>query len=160
MDTDKKLQASKVINAPADKIFALLADPGQHTALDDSGMLRGPSEETPPISGIGQIFTMSMHNDLLGDYRMVNSVTAFVESARIGWSPKLDPTSENADKVADVEIGGHTWTYDLSEVEGGTQVTETYDWTSVKDPKFEEMFPLVTQEQIEASLDKLAAAVS
>ncbi|MDT7747276.1 MAG: hypothetical protein QOD96_938, partial [Pseudonocardiales bacterium] len=25
MDTSKKLQASKVINAPADKIFALLA---------------------------------------------------------------------------------------------------------------------------------------
>ena len=40
MDTSKKLQASKVINAPAEDIFALLADPNRHTVLDGADMLR------------------------------------------------------------------------------------------------------------------------
>ncbi len=132
MDTDKKLQATKVINAPAGDIFALLADPNRHAELDGAGMIRGVEGDTPPISGIGQMFTMNMHADDLGDYRMVNSVTAYMAPGRVGWSPKVDPTCELAGKLGDMDASGHTFTCDLVEVEGGTEVT--YDRAGVKDP--------------------------
>ncbi len=160
MDTDKKLQASKVIAAPADDVFALLSDPNQHTVLDGAGMIQGVEGETGPISGIGQVFTMNMHADDLGDYRMVNSVTAYVPGARVGWAPKVDPTCELAEKLDGMDASGHTFTYDLREVDGGTEVTSTYEWSGVKDAKFEEMFPRVSQEQLAGTLDKLSSAVS
>ncbi|GAA3224953.1 SRPBCC family protein [Pseudonocardia petroleophila] len=160
MDTDKKLQASKVIAAPADTIFALLSDPNQHSALDGAGSIQGVEGSTPPISGIGQVFTMNMQADDLGEYRMVNSVTAFVPGARVGWAPKVDPTCELAEKLEGMEASGHTFTYDLREVDGGTEVTSVYDWTGVKDPQFEKMFPRVSQEQLAGTLDRLESAVS
>lgn len=157
MDTSKKLTATKVIDAPADKVFALLADPAKHPDLDGGGMTKGPTEDSAaPIGGIGQVFTMNMHQDQIGDYRMVNTVTAYIPDARIGWGPQMDPSCEAAENFKGVEVGGHTFTWDLQETDGGTEVTETYDWTSVKDPQFEKLFPLVSQEQLEGSLAKLA----
>ncbi len=159
MDTSRKLSATKVINAPAEAIFELLADPNRHAEMDGSGFVKGPADTTPPIGGIGQVFTMNMHQDGIGDYRMVNTVTAYVPGARIGWGPTMDPTCDAAEQFSGVEVTGHTWTYDLHESDGKTQVTETYDWMSVKDPTFEKMFPLISQEQLESSLDNLAKAV-
>lgn len=159
MDTDKKLQATKVIDAPAEAVFALLSDPNQHSAIDGADSIRGVEGTTPPISGIGQVFTMNMHADDLGDYRMVNSVTAYVPGARIGWAPKVDPTCELAEKLGGMDASGHTFTYDLREVDGGTEVTSVYDWTGVKDPQFEKMFPRVSQEQLAGTLDRLASAM-
>ncbi|MDT7708213.1 MAG: hypothetical protein QOG20_3820 [Pseudonocardiales bacterium] len=160
MDTSRKLQASKVIEAPADVIFALLADPNRHQELDDAGMIRGVAGDAPPIKGIGQIFAMNMNQAAMGDYRMINTVTAYVPDARIGWAPALDPSCDLAEKLGDMDASGHTYTYDLHEVEGGTEVTQTYEWMSVKDPKFLEMFPLVSQEQLAGTLDRIAAAVA
>jgi uncharacterized protein YndB with AHSA1/START domain len=164
VDTSRKIQVSKVIDAPASEIFALLADPNRHAELDGAGMVRGPEGETPSIAGIGQVFVMNMHQPALGDYRMINSVTAFQEPTRVGWEPRLDPESPAAEKLGDMNVGGHTWTFDLREVQddGGTprtEVTETYEWMSVKDEEFAAMLPLVSEEQLEQSLDRLAAAV-
>jgi hypothetical protein len=160
MDTSKKLQASKVIDAPAQTIFGVIADPGRHTELDGADMLRGLESEAQPIVAIGQQFTMNMHQDEFGDYRIINKVTAFVPGSRIGWAPTLDPTCELAERFADMDTSGHTYTYDLREVDGGTEVTQTYAWTGVKDEQFEKLFPRVSQEQLEATLDKLATAVT
>lgn len=156
----KKLHASKVINAPAEDIFAVLADPNRHTELDGAGMLRGPEGETAPLGGIGQTFTMNMHQPDLGDYRMINRVTAYLPGARIGWGPRVDPSCSLAEQLGDIDAGGHTYTYDLKPVEGGTEVTQTYEWMSVKDPKFEAFFPVVSQEQLATTLDNLDAAVT
>lgn len=92
MDTSKKLQASRVIEAPAHDIFALLADPSRHTEFDGADMVRGVEGESESIIGLGQTFTMWMNNSALGDYRTINTVTAFVPDARIGWGPQLDPS--------------------------------------------------------------------
>ena len=159
MDNSRKLQVSKVIDAPAADIFAILASPDRHHEIDGAGMLRGVEGEAQPIAAIGQVFVMNMHQDALGDYRMVNSVTAFVPDARIGWSPAIDPSCELASKLGDMQVGGHTYTYDLSEGEDGTTVTQTYEWMSVKDPQFLEMLPLVSEEQLAGTLDRLAEAV-
>ena len=159
MDTSRKLQVSKVIDAPAADIFAILASPDRHHEIDGAGMLRGVEGEAQPIAAIGQVFVMNMHQDAFGDYRMVNSVTAFVPDARIGWSPAIDPSCELASKLGDMQVGGHTYTYDLSEGEDGTTVTQTYEWMSVKDPQFLEMLPLVSEEQLAGTLDRIAEAV-
>jgi hypothetical protein len=58
-----------------------------------------------------------------------------------------------------MQVGGHTYTYDLSEGEDGTTVTQTYEWMSVKDPQFLEMLPLVSEEQLAGTLDRIAEAV-
>jgi hypothetical protein len=159
VDTSRKLQVSKVIDAPAADIFAILASPDRHHEIDGAGMLRGVEGEAQPIAAIGQVFVMNMHQDAFGDYRMVNSVTAFVPDARIGWSPAIDPSCELASKLGDMQVGGHTYTYDLSEGEDGTTVTQTYEWMSVKDPQFLEMLPLVSEEQLAGTLDRIAEAV-
>jgi Polyketide cyclase / dehydrase and lipid transport len=159
MDTSKKLHASKVINAPADEIFALLADPNRHTDLDGADMLRGLAAETPPLAAIGQVFTMNMNQPDLGDYRMVNTVTAFLPGARIGWGPAVDPSCALAEQLGDMTASGHTYTYDLHPVDGGTEVTQTYDWTGVKDPNFEALFPRVSTDQLAGTLDKIAKVV-
>lgn len=160
MDTSRKLSASLVIGAPAEDIFTVLADPNRHTAIDGNDMVQGPDgDPAAPLGGIGQVFVMRMHRPDLGDYRMINSVTAFVPGARIGWAPTLDPGCELASRLGDMEATGHTYTFDLREVEGGTEVTETYDWTGVKDERFAAMLPLVSEQQLEDGLHKLAAAV-
>ena len=156
----KKLSATKVIDAPAEAVFAVLADPNRHTELDGGGMVKGPEGKAAPLGGIGQVFSMNMHQDALGDYRMINTVTAFVPEARIGWGPSMDPDCDAAKNFEGVDVSGHTYTWDLREADGRTEVTETYEWTGVKDPQFEKLFPLVSQEDLERSLDKLAAAVS
>lgn len=159
MDTSRKIQASLVIAAPQDAIFALLADPNRHTDLDGAGMLRGVEGDSAPIGGMGQVFTMNMHQDDLGDYRMVNTVTAFQPSSRIGWAPAVDPSCELAAKLGDMDASGHTYTYDLREVEGGTEVTQTYEWMSVRDEEFLKLFPRVSQDQLEGTLAKIAGTV-
>jgi hypothetical protein len=154
----KKLKASKVIEAPAEDIFALLADPNRHSDIDGAGMLQGTEGDSPAIAGIGQKFTMNMHDPEFGDYRIVNSVTAYMPVGRIGWAPQIDPTCELAGKL-EMDVRGHTYTYDLREVDGGTEVTQSYEWNGVKDPEFEKLFPRVSREQLAATLDRIAEAV-
>jgi uncharacterized protein YndB with AHSA1/START domain len=164
MDTSRKIQVSTVIDAPAADIFALLSDPDRHTDLDGSGMLRG-LVAGQPLLAIGQTFTMNMHQDALGDYRTVNAVTAFVPDARIGWEPHMDPGCELAPKLDGMKldgmkVGGHTFTFDLREVDGGTEVTETYDWMSVKDEKFLATLPVVSEDDLRGSLARIEEAVT
>jgi hypothetical protein len=49
-DVSGVVSVSKRIEAPADRIFAVIADPDRHTELDGSGMLRG-AEGAKPITG-------------------------------------------------------------------------------------------------------------
>jgi hypothetical protein len=160
MDTDKKLQASKVISAPAEDIFALLADPNRHSELDGTDSLRGPDGETPPLLEVGQVFNMIMHQPDVGDYRTINKLVACQPPSRIGWAPSVDPTSSMAEKLGEMNASGHTFTYDLAGADGGTEVTLTYDWSGVEDPKFEALFPVVSQEQLARSLDRISDVVS
>jgi hypothetical protein len=40
----RRIEVSRVINAPAMKVFAFLATPDNHVALDTSGMIRGSAD--------------------------------------------------------------------------------------------------------------------
>lgn len=59
------------------------------------------------------------------------------------------------------EPGGWEWLYELNAVgPDSTEVTLTYDWSKVDDPKLLPLFPVVSEEQLDESLNRLAAAVS
>lgn len=157
MAADQQFTARTTIAAPAATIFALLSDPGRHQEIDGANHLRGSTDGR--LTGVGQTFAMDMHQDAFGPYRMINTVSAFEQDRRIGWSPSIDPDCELAGKLGDMKVGGHTYTYELAEADGGTVVTQTYDWSGVTDPQFKTMVPIVTQQNLEDTLESLRSAV-
>jgi uncharacterized protein YndB with AHSA1/START domain len=110
----------RVINAPADKIFDLLADPRRHQEIDGSGTLREATVEAPDRLSMGAVFTMKMH--LAVNYSMVNTVVEFDEGKRIAWIPK--PSGGKGAKWVN-----RRWRYELEPVDDGskTLVRETRD---------------------------------
>ena len=50
------------------------------------------------IGGIGDIFTMKMHNGEMGDYVIANHVVEYEPGRRIGWEPVLAAASRPEDQ--------------------------------------------------------------
>ena len=156
MADEKQIEVSRVVEAPPDRIFALVTDPRQHHAVDGSGHLQGSTSD--PVTGAGQVFTMEMYRDDLGPWRTFNTVTEYEPGAVFGWAPDLDPDCPLAPKLAGITTGGHTYVYRLRETGGGTEVRLSYDWSGVTDPNFEAFCPFVGRDQLAATLDRLAEA--
>ncbi|HVX68419.1 MAG TPA: SRPBCC family protein [Mycobacteriales bacterium] len=131
-DVTGVVSVSKRIEAPADRIFAVIADPDRHTELDGSGMLRG-AEGAKPITGVGDRFLRQMYFDPLGgDYKMDNHVVEFEPNRRIAWAPAgADSASTQGDEFTIGVPAGHRWVFAL-EPDGpdATVVTQTYDCTA------------------------------
>ncbi len=159
MSDTKTLEVERVVAAPSGRVFAFLADPHQHAAIDGSGMLEGAEGE--PVTQVGQAFVMNMHRDDLGHYRTVNTVTEFEPGTSIGWAPALDLSfpCKLVEMLADITTGGHTYTYRLREVAGGTEVRQIYDWSGVEDAQFETFCPFVSRAELADTLANLARAV-
>jgi Polyketide cyclase / dehydrase and lipid transport len=131
-DQYQPVQVSRRIEAPAEVIFRILADPGMHTALDGTGMLRG-AVTTEPVTRTGDVFVMKMYYVEHGDYEMNNHVVEFEPDRRIGWEPEAG-RGHPATAPGSTEPGrwGHRWTYDLvPDGPGATVVTEIYDCSRV-----------------------------
>ncbi|MFC5064665.1 SRPBCC family protein [Actinomycetospora atypica] len=155
--SETRLQVTRTIEAPAERVFALLSDPREHVAIDGSGLLQGSDSDR--VTGVGQVFAMRMFRDDLGPWRTFNTVTDFEPDRRIGWAPDLDPDCELAPKLAGVTVGGHYYAYELEEHDGVTDVTQTYDWSGVADPNFAALCPFVGTAEMTGTLDRLAGAV-
>ena len=127
-DTCQPVSVSRTIEVPAELLFDFLAHPGNHSLIDGSGMLRKSSGGV--ICGVGDVFTMTMHNDEMGDYEIANHVVEYEPSHRIGWEPVLKAASRREDQ-ADIGIRGeHRWIYEFAPLGAtSTLVTETYDCT-------------------------------
>ncbi len=122
------VEVSRRIAAPAEVVFGILADPGRHTALDGTGMLRG-AVTTEVISGVGDVFVMKMFYARHGDYEMNNHVVEFERDRRIGWEPAAGRGHPNtAPGSTESTRRGHRWSYDLvPDGPDATIVTEIYD---------------------------------
>jgi len=85
---DDRISATAGINAPAQAIFALLADPAKHAAIDGTGWVREPLD-MKPLTASGQIFRMAMYhaNHSDGNYQMANRVQVFDPPHAISWEP-------------------------------------------------------------------------
>jgi uncharacterized protein YndB with AHSA1/START domain len=144
------VSAERVVRAPAERVFDLLARPAQHRLLDGSGTVRDPYDGPERLT-LGATFGMDMRAG--APYRMVNQVVEFEEGRRIAWQPR--PDHRMVDKV----IGGRIWRWELEPVEGGTRVRETWDISQERVPLL--LLPLkpVVKPQLERSLDRLEQAV-
>jgi uncharacterized protein YndB with AHSA1/START domain len=148
---------STIINAPAEAIFAVLADPAKHAAIDGTGWVREPSD-SQPLTAAGQVFRMGMYhpNHPDGNYQMANRVQVFDPPHAISWQPGTDSGDGN------LQFGGWVWRYDLAPAgPSGTKVTLSYDWSAV--PGFIRQrieFPPFPPDHLGNSLAHLAGLVT
>src|SRR5271168_4692588 len=82
MSAPRSISVSKLIAAPASRIFDLLADPRQHVLLDGSGSVSSV-KHAPRRLSLGSTF--SMHMKMRLGYVTRNRVVEFEENRRIAW---------------------------------------------------------------------------
>ena len=150
---NEQVTATTTIHAAPEAVFAVLADPSAHAAIDGTGWVR-ESLDGERITGAGQVFRMAMHhaNHPEGDYRIANLVQVFDEPRAIGWKPG----TESLD--GELSFGEWTWRYDLEPAGAAqTKVTLTYDWSAVG-PEVREwlQFPPFAPDHLDSSLQHLA----
>lgn len=141
------------VGAPVENVFAVLADPSSHQAIDGTGWVR-ESLDGKPLTEHGQIFRMAMYhgNHPDGAYEMANKVVALESPSVIAWEPgQAGPDGE-------IEYGGWIWRYDLAPAGADrTDVTLTYDWSAVPQELRDEIqFPPFPLAHLENSLGHLA----
>src|SRR3712207_6329200 len=104
---------SITVQAPPDIVFAILADPRQHSRIDGSGSVGNVLKAPDRITAKGQTFTVRMK--LFGvPYLIRNRVVEFEADRRIAWR----------------HFTANRWRYELAPTaDGGTRVTETFDMT-------------------------------
>ena len=153
---DDSVSATKVIDASAEAIFAVLADPAKHAAIDGTGWVSAPLDITP-LAATGQIFRMSMYHPNHPDrnYEMANEIQVFEPPTAICWKPGYDAGDGT------LGFGGWTWRYDLRPVgPSETTVTLSYDWSAAPDAVRERIgFPPFPPEHLSNSLAHLAELV-
>jgi uncharacterized protein YndB with AHSA1/START domain len=151
MSTDTSITVTRTIDASADAVFDVLSNPRRHVELDGSGFVRS-GDRTNRVQAVGDVFTMEMSGDHMGgDYRTDNHVVGFAQNQLIAWKTAPEGT----------EPPGWEWVWELTATgPDSTDVTLTYDWSKVTDKELLKKisFPLVTADQLEASLGNLAAA--
>ncbi|WP_433784386.1 SRPBCC family protein [Actinomycetospora sp. CA-101289] len=108
---------SAVVAGPPSAVFAVLADPRAHAALDGSGLVKGLADGPERLAD-GDEFTMRMKG-----YRTVNTVVEYIPDARIAWR----------------HTGRHVWRWELAEVPGGTEVHGTFDYSAKRSRRFVEL---------------------
>ena len=139
----QSVSASRVIDAPAATIFTVITDVTLHPVIDGSGSVRSAASTAPPLQ-LGSKFAMNMRIGV--PYRMSSTVVEFQQDRLIAWQ----------------HLGHHRWRYELREVEGGTEVTETFDWSMSRAPKLLELIHAPTRNlrSIEQTLERLDAFVT
>lgn len=141
---ERIVSAKRFIPVEPQVIFDLLADPARHAEIDGSDMVqsaRGSGDRLGP----GATFGMNMK--IFGiPYIIKNHVTAFEENRLIEWR----------------HMGHHRWRYELEPVEGGTIVTESFDWGPSRFPPMYEWvgYPDKHEKGMAATLERLEAVVT
>ncbi len=144
------VSVDRVIKAPPGKIFALLADAGKHASFDGSDSVNHATQNSVPLS-MGSEFGMAMRGrkeTLFIPYRTTNTVIEYESDQRIAWQTY----------GLGGLVGGRIWRYELSPVDGGTRVRETWD---VSEDKQKWMItsgsiPKQTADGMRATLDRIA----
>jgi uncharacterized protein YndB with AHSA1/START domain len=151
--TEETMSVTTTINAPAEVVFDVLADPSTHAAIDGTGWVR-ESLDGKRVTESGQVFRMAMYheNHPDKDYEMANRVEVFDPPRAIAWQPGQGPDDNN------LEFGGWFWRYDLKPAgPSQTEVALTYDWSAVPQEIREHIgFPPFDVAHLDNSLKHLA----
>jgi uncharacterized protein YndB with AHSA1/START domain len=144
-DVPRVVSASREIEAGAERIFELIADPSQQPQWDGNDNL-AQAEAGQRVRGLGDVFTMT----LTGGSIRENHVVEFDEARRIAWTPS-EPSRRPP---------GHLWRWELEPLgDTRTRVTHTYDWSRLTDQNRVPRARHTTTERLQASLDRLAEIV-
>ena len=146
MSDDAQVSDTIDVQAPPEVVFAILADPRQHSRIDGSGSVGAVISAPDRITAKGQTFTVRMR--LFGvPYLIRNRVVEFEAGRRIAWR----------------HFTANRWRYELTPTaDGGTRVTETFDMTRA-DPVTTAVvrtakFPERNREGIRGTLERLKEA--
>jgi hypothetical protein len=109
-----KISRSVDVNAPADEIFAIVADPRRHHELDGSGTVIDAIDGPERLSS-GARFSVRMKQYGV-HYRITSHVTEFADGRVLEWQHPL----------------GHRWRWELTPLsDRSTLVTETFDYSQI-----------------------------
>jgi uncharacterized protein YndB with AHSA1/START domain len=144
----------RVIDAPAEEIFALLADPRRHRDFDGSGTVREAKVDDATIGDpgaggavpltLGATFGMKMHLGV--PYSMESTVVEYVENRRLAWQSRPPGFMGRL-------AGGRIWRYELEPVDDGrTRVRESWDLTQDRQKVLLRIGP--TPKKTRASMEK------
>jgi hypothetical protein len=138
-DPAKVVSRSTIVPAPAQLLFDLHADPRRHGEIDGSGSVQSAQINAPERLSLDATFGMQMKIGL--SYKITNTVVEFEEGKTIAWR----------------HFGGHIWRYILEPVDGGTKVTEQFDWNKSKSPLILKLrkSPQENAKSIEKTLENL-----
>ena len=141
--SERQVSVSRVIAAPPEAIFAVIADANRHADFDGSDSVKGAAGDPAPLE-MGSKFGMNMRIGL--PYRISNEVVEYEQDRLIAWQ----------------HFGKHRWRYELEPVDGGTKVTETFDWSTARSPKFIELmgYPKKHPANMDKTLERLDALVT
>ncbi len=152
--TETRIEASRLVAAPAADIFTLLCDPQGHVAIDSSGMLQGAEGE--PVRAAGDSFVVHMDRESLNDYPELGryDVTVTIRDLEpdrlVSWTVlgRIRPQI------------GHVYGYRLEPDESGTRVTSFYDWSDIA-PEWRDagIFPVLSESALRATLGILDRTV-
>ena len=112
--TRRSVSDVRVIPAPRQALFDLLADPAMHPRIDGSGTVRDVQPGGPVRLGPNARFGMHMRIAL--PYRILNRVVEFEEGRVLAWA----------------HFSRAVWRWEFTDVESGTEVRETFDWSNAK----------------------------
>ncbi|HEY3722248.1 MAG TPA: SRPBCC family protein [Acidimicrobiia bacterium] len=152
--TDERMEVQRTIAAAPEAIFAVLADPKGHVAIDSSGMLLAATGD--PVTAVGDSFVVHMDRESLNDFPMGRydvtvTIKTFVPDREIAWTilGQIKPQI------------GHVYGYRLEPTEDGTLVTSYYDWSDI-DPTWKEadIFPIIPESALRATLGILSRTVA
>lgn len=137
----RQVSVTATVSAPPGKVFALLCDPAMHPVIDGSGSVRAAQPGGPRRLGLGSEFGMDMQIGM--PYKIRNTVVEFEEDRLIAWR----------------HFNGHRWRWQLRPAgDGGTEVTETFDWSTARLPVLISIsrFPRRNKEAMARTLARLA----
>ena len=128
---------SRVIAAPRQQLFDLVADPAMHPRIDGSGTVRAMRDGSPARLGPGVRFGMSMRMGL--PYRISNRVVEFEEGRVVAW----------------MHFSRAVWRWEFADVDGGTLVTESFDWSRARSRTVMRRFAAGNAVSMRRSLERL-----
>lgn len=142
-EQSKVVSASREIDASAETIFELIADPSRQPEWDGNENL-GEADPGQRVRAAGDVFRMVL---LGGEKVRENHVAEFEEGRLIAWRPASEGESP----------AGHLWRWELEPLgDGRTRVTHTYDWSRLTDEKRMDRARRTTDTMLQASVDRLA----
>lgn len=141
------VQQVRVVDAPVQEVFELLARPDRHHVFDGSGTVRRPLPGSPERLSAGARFGMRMRWGL--PYSMTNTVVEFTE-----------PTATRRGLISWQHFGGHIWRWIVEPLDRDRcKVTEQWDPRGARSQAVLELmgWPRRAPEWVRGSLDRLEA---